>query len=289
MLFVPLPFVVALLIVLLIPRTLAARDESPAPAWFAALLALYALLATLVGLRRGYGLVRLLPMQSVLAACWAPLAWLAFSGVGRPGAFFDARRDWPHLLAPVAVLDRHVGEPARAAARRPWRERGGRRTVRPVLPGRRARPGGAAPGGGPAGVARHVHEASPAGAAAADSDAPDDPSILETVRATLLRDGLFRDVDLTLERIARRSGVPARRVSGAIDRATGNSVSRYVSGLRLDDARRALTGSDDSVTEIVLGAGFRTKSNFNRVFRDAEGCSPSEWRAARRCAAPRHP
>ena len=103
MLFVPLPFVVALLICLLIPRTLVERDDSPASAWFAALLGLYALLATLVGLRWGYGLTALLPVQSVLAACWAPLAWLAFRGVGRPGAFLDVRRDWPHALAPVTV------------------------------------------------------------------------------------------------------------------------------------------------------------------------------------------
>ena len=103
MVFVPLPFVVALLICLLIPRTLAERDDSPAPAWFAALLGLCALLATLAGLRWGYGLVALLPLQSVLAACWAPLAWLAFRGVGRSGAFLDVRRDWPHALLPVAV------------------------------------------------------------------------------------------------------------------------------------------------------------------------------------------
>ena len=102
------------------------------------------------------------------------------------------------------------------------------------------------------------------------------------MRAALLKDDLFRDPDLTLERIARRSGVPARRVSNAINRLTGDSVSRHVGRMRLDEVRRRLVGSDDGITDIMLAAGFRTKSNFNRTFREAEGCSPSQWRAARR-------
>ena len=106
--------------------------------------------------------------------------------------------------------------------------------------------------------------------------------MLERVRETLHRDGLYRDPDLTLERLARRSLVPARRVSGAINRSSGDSVSRYVNRLRLDEVRRRLVDTDDGITDIMLAAGFRTKSNFNRTFREAEGCSPSEWRAAHR-------
>ena len=113
-------------------------------------------------------------------------------------------------------------------------------------------------------------------------DAAEDRAVLECVRETLLRDGLYRDPDLTLERIARRSLVPARRVSGAINRSSGDSVSRYVNRLRLDEVRRCLLETDDGITEIMLAAGFRTKSNFNRAFREVEGCSPSEWRATRR-------
>ena len=362
MLFVPLPFVVALLICLLIPRTLGELDDSPAPVWFAALLGLYALLATLVGLRWGYGLTALLPLQSVLAACWAPLAWLSFRGVGRPGAFFDARRDWPHGLPPVIVCLCIALWPAPidgfliatfagygAALLRCWRRgpdalpavrlgelvqvhralgitggvliafalvdvlvsldvrlNAGRHAAGIVtwasLPmllfvgygasvagtGRSDRPASdpavdapVVPDGVPVEAPRAVLDAGPTG----DGPDPDeDRRTLETVRAALHRDGLFRDADLTLERIARRSGVSARRVSGAINRLTGDSVSRYVGRSRLDDVRRRLVESDASITEIMLDAGFRTKSNFNRTFREAEGCSPSEWRAVRRAS-----
>jgi len=352
MLFIPLPFVVALLIVLLIPRTLAERDDSPAAVWFAALLALYALLATLVGLRWGYDLVWLLPVQSVLAACWAPLAWLAFAGVARPGAFFAVRRDWPHLLPPFIVLGCIAVWPAPidmllialfagygVALLLKWRQ--GPDALPAIRLGELARVHRALGitgavligftfidvlialdfrlgdgrnavsivtwaslpmllfvgyGASVAGVGRagRVSRAAPAPASpftdpdrtlensGESSPEPDDPAIMDTVQKALHKDGLFRDPDLTLERIARRSGVPARRVSGAINRTTGDSVSRYVSGLRLDEVRRRLLACDDNVTEIMLASGFRTKSNFNRVFREAERCSPTEWRAARR-------
>ena len=366
MLFVPLPFVVALLLVLLIPRVLAERDDSPAPAWFAALLGLYALLAVLVGLRWGYDLRRLLPLQSVLAACWAPLAWLAFTGVGRAGAFFALRRDWPHLLPPVVVVacvalwpapidllliavfagygtallvlwrrgpdalpavrlgeltgvHRALGITALALIAfagidvlisLDLRVGGGRHAERIVtwatlpmllLVGFGASVAGVGRAAGtPADIA-HASERPATSAASTDDanatdassgqegtslgeghDPAEDRAVLASVRETLRRDGLHRDADLTLERIARRSLVPARRVSGAINRLTGDSVSRYVNRLRLEDVRRALVDTDESITEIMLAAGFRTKSNFNRVFREAEG-NESE-RMARRTA-----
>ena len=386
MLFVPLPFVVALLIVMLIPRVLAERDESPAPLWFAALLGLYALLAVLVGLRWGYGLRALLPLQSLLAACWAPLAWLAFAGAGRPGAFFAVRRDWPHLLPPVLVgacvalwprpidlllivvfggygaallLKWRRGPDAMPAIRLgelagvhralgltglvliaftlidvlisvDIRLHGGANAERivtyaslPMLllvgygasvagvgrasdgpPPEGGVAGGPAPGTGS--IERTVDGEPAVGDGTAtfepassrrspdgetdvadlpperEHDAAEDRAVLERVRETLHRDGLYRDPDLTLERLARRSLVPARRVSGAINRSSGDSVSRYVNRLRLDEVRRRLVDTDDGITDIMLAAGFRTKSNFNRTFREAEGCSPSEWRAAHR-------
>ena len=397
MLFVPLPFVIALLIVLLIPRVLAERDESPAPSWFAVLLGLYALLAVLVGLRWGYDLRALLPLQSLLAACWAPLAWLAFAGVGRPGAFFAIRRDWPHLLPP-ALVGACVGLWPRpidllligvfggygVALLLKWR-RGpdampairlgeladvhralgltglvliaftlidalisldirllgganaerivtyaslpmlllvgygasvagvGRASDMPPSPGDgvtdRFTPGrgsiketvvGKPATGDIAGGTTTLEPAASrrsfdGGTDATDlpaereHDAAEDRAAFERVREALHRDGLYRDPDLTLERIARRSLVPARRVSGAINRLSGDSVSRYVNRLRLDEVRRRLLETDDGITDVMLAAGFRTKSNFNRTFREVEGCSPSEWRVAHRRGGERAP
>jgi AraC-like DNA-binding protein len=87
---------------------------------------------------------------------------------------------------------------------------------------------------------------------------------------------LWQDPDLTLARIARRMGVPAKALSAAINRVRGENVSRVVNGWRIAEACR-LMGTGASVTEAMLGAGFNTKSNFNREFLRVMGKAPSDW------------
>jgi AraC-like DNA-binding protein len=56
------------------------------------------------------------------------------------------------------------------------------------------------------------------------------------------------------------------------------SVSQYVNQLRIREACRLLEETEQSVTSIMLDAGFQTKSNFNREFRRITGLSPVAWR-----------
>ena len=95
---------------------------------------------------------------------------------------------------------------------------------------------------------------------------------------TLLEQGLYKDYDLTLQRLARRSLVPARKISAAGNRLHGCSVTDLVNGYRVREAKRLLRETDLPVTQIMLEAGFQTKSNFNRAFRAAAGSSPTGYR-----------
>lgn len=105
----------------------------------------------------------------------------------------------------------------------------------------------------------------------------DDAALVERLRALLARQPLHRDPDLTLARLARRLGVPAKPLSAAINRHTGENVSRLINRLRIDEACGHLRGGS-SVTEAMLQAGFNTKSTFNREFRRITGQAPSTWR-----------
>lgn len=109
--------------------------------------------------------------------------------------------------------------------------------------------------------------------------APEDVAILAAVDELLTGRGMFRDPDLTLDRLARRAHLPARVVSAAINRTHGVNVSHYVNGFRIAEAQRRLRETDDPVTLILGDVGFQTKSNFNREFRRIVGCSPTDWRA----------
>ncbi|WP_319496493.1 helix-turn-helix domain-containing protein [uncultured Cohaesibacter sp.] len=100
---------------------------------------------------------------------------------------------------------------------------------------------------------------------------------LATVEA-LLRQGLYKDHDLTLTRLARRAHIPARTISRAVNQVHGISITDLVNRYRVEEARRLLKGSDLPVTQIMLDAGFQTKSNFNRVFKELEGQTPTAFR-----------
>lgn len=96
----------------------------------------------------------------------------------------------------------------------------------------------------------------------------------------LVREGeLYLDPDLTLARLARRLHVPVKQLSAAINRRTGENVSRYINNFRIAHACARLEAGDN-VTAAMLASGFNTKSNFNREFARVTGKAPSAWRGA---------
>ncbi|MNC48545.1 Transcriptional activator NphR [compost metagenome] len=100
----------------------------------------------------------------------------------------------------------------------------------------------------------------------------------DRVQQRLRQDDLYLEPELNLARLARKVGLPARRVSQAINRHAGMNVSQYVNQLRVHQAAQWLLASDDPVTDIMQAAGFTTKSNFNREFLRIYSVNPSEWR-----------
>jgi AraC-like DNA-binding protein len=114
---------------------------------------------------------------------------------------------------------------------------------------------------------------------------PDDPdpevveaqaALLDRLNVLLAREKLYLDPDLTLNRLARRLHVPAKRLSEAINRQTGANVARLINESRIRAACDVLAAGQ-SVTEAMLASGFNTKSNFNRAFLIAIGKSPTDW------------
>jgi AraC-like DNA-binding protein len=105
-----------------------------------------------------------------------------------------------------------------------------------------------------------------------------DFSIVAVVDGMMRERKLHRDPNLTLERLARRAGIPARQISGAINRTYGRNVSQIVNEHRVEDAKRQLTDTTAPITTVMFEAGFQTKSNFNREFLRVTGMSPSDYR-----------
>ncbi|AXS42743.1 AraC family transcriptional regulator [Breoghania sp. L-A4] len=339
---IPLPFVVALLLVVLLVRMAWHGNAENRGAMI--YLALCAAMLTVVGLRWSLDLPMVRFLQPVSASLLPPAAWLCFSGLAletpRP-----LRRQWPHAVPVVVIIGLSASWQAWqspidlvlaamfygygfALLRRAWGgpdALGGARlgsadkAVRAV-----ALAGATLIASGSVdlavavdfGLSQGEHAASivafanlltlglaayavtvagrsrpatqrEADAAVETQDAPraeerrpepGDADVLGIIDGLMRERRLFRDPDLTLNRLARRAGVPSRRISAAINRIHGRNVSQVVNEYRIAEARRLLAETEEPVTTILFDCGFQTKSNFNREFRRVTGMSPSDYR-----------
>lgn len=100
MLSVPLPFIVGLAVALTLYRSLKGVEAPGSRGYFTAFLLLYALQGMIVGLRFGYGIQVLEPVQPVTASIMPPLAFLAFRALAEP----PPQRPWLHIAGPLAML-----------------------------------------------------------------------------------------------------------------------------------------------------------------------------------------
>ena len=84
--------------------------------------------------------------------------------------------------------------------------------------------------------------------------------------------------DLSLEQLADLVGMTPTAFSRYFKQRTAKNISEYIVDIRLGHAARLLVDTSDSVSEICWATGFKTLSNFNRLFRKRKGCSPTEFR-----------
>lgn len=101
---------------------------------------------------------------------------------------------------------------------------------------------------------------------------------LEKLDDYMMTHQLYRDENLSLDRLARRTLIPTRQISTAINNLRAINVPQYVNTFRVIEACELLKQTDAPVTEIIYDVGFTTKSNFNREFQRVVGVSPSVWR-----------
>ncbi|MEM1429620.1 MAG: AraC family transcriptional regulator [Pseudomonadota bacterium] len=115
----------------------------------------------------------------------------------------------------------------------------------------------------------------------------EDQAVFDQLDALMADTTLFRDPELTVARLGRRLGAPARSVSAAVNRVTGENVSRYINRLRVQHAIQLLERTNLPVTDVMLESGFLSKSSFNTEFRRITGRTPSDHRKSHRSGAVR--
>jgi AraC-like DNA-binding protein len=116
-------------------------------------------------------------------------------------------------------------------------------------------------------------------AVADEADEREARELMLKLEALLIEQELYKDSELNLQRLARKCGVPARKVSRTVNLLTEQNVSQWVNEQRVKAACELLKNSDQNITDVMHSVGFMTKSNFNREFKRITTHSPSAWRS----------
>lgn len=84
--------------------------------------------------------------------------------------------------------------------------------------------------------------------------------------------------ELTLLRLARAANVSVNYLNEFMQRNIGQGPIEYLTRYRVEQARRILENSRDTISQIAMDTGFYDASHFIRVFKQCTGITPGEYR-----------
>lgn len=88
----------------------------------------------------------------------------------------------------------------------------------------------------------------------------------------------FKD-DVSLSTISAISNLAPQSFCRLFKKKTGKSFVAYLNELRVEEACKYLAETDWTIAEIAYNSGFKTVSNFNKLFKNSKGTSPKIYKA----------
>lgn len=85
--------------------------------------------------------------------------------------------------------------------------------------------------------------------------------------------------NLVLQDIANHVGVSSYYLERLFKKETEETPRQFLGKIRVDKAAHLLISTDLTSLEVCYEVGFRSPSNFYKVFRSLKQCSPSEYRS----------
>lgn len=92
---------------------------------------------------------------------------------------------------------------------------------------------------------------------------------------------LFLKQNLNIDEFSKRINLPVKEVSAVINKHYGTNFFEFMNSYRIEEAKRLLSENqyaDMTIMDVLLQAGFNSKSAFHRFFSRLVGMSPTEYR-----------
>jgi AraC-like DNA-binding protein len=106
-------------------------------------------------------------------------------------------------------------------------------------------------------------------------------SAIEKVQMGMVTQKLFLKQNLNIDEFSKRINLPVKEVSAVINKHYGTNFFEFMNSYRVEEAKRLLNDpehSDMTVMDVLLQAGFNSKSAFHRFFNRLVGMSPTEYK-----------
>ncbi len=106
-------------------------------------------------------------------------------------------------------------------------------------------------------------------------------SAIQKVQMGMEVQKLFLKQNLNIDEFSKRISLPVKEVSAVINKHYGTNFFEFMNSYRVEEAKRLLGDSqhaDMTVMDVLLHAGFNSKSAFHRFFNRLVGMSPTEFR-----------
>lgn len=92
----------------------------------------------------------------------------------------------------------------------------------------------------------------------------------------------FDSETLSLNRVANEVEVSSNYLSAIFSQSMQKTFIEYVTGKRMEKAKKLLRTTDLSAGEIAVDVGYKDPHYFSFVFKKTQGCSPREYRTSNR-------
>jgi AraC-like DNA-binding protein len=104
-------------------------------------------------------------------------------------------------------------------------------------------------------------------------------ALAEKLNVLMVAEKVYLDENLTLASLALKLGISSHQLSEYLNSHLHKSFNAYVVDFRIQEAKTRLKEHPQMTSlEICFRSGFRSKTAFNKTFREIEGKSPSDYR-----------
>lgn len=103
--------------------------------------------------------------------------------------------------------------------------------------------------------------------------------VVERLQTLMREDKVYTDSELRMDDLANQLSIAPYHLSEILNNVLDINYATYINRHRVEEVKRLLVEKPElNVLTVALNAGFDTKSNFNRVFKDMVGSSPRDFR-----------